>query len=217
MGLKKTSTRKRLDEIIAEYLVALKPRPPVILQINTVIDNQVITRMKNASRRADHEIVILGHGETTLGISNRITIPIGTTVKFYTPDQAFLRDVDVRAIAAPEVWGRYQRPQVQQIAGPGAVIQEHKFGELDPTGIGHKGPANQLGGTWLDIHAPRPRTLSSVLKPNMGTVHWAACRAHPTDDFIAFNAGHGVNELGPEPNPLSDAQIDRLARQGGKP
>ncbi|MCU0574469.1 MAG: hypothetical protein MUC41_15960 [Syntrophobacteraceae bacterium] len=220
-GASKTSTRKKLEEIIADYrglhpLVAPAPRKPLILQTTTVIDERVITRMKSASRRADHEIVLLGHGETTLGPGNQTTIPDGTTVVFYTPDQAFLRNVDVRAIAVPEVWGRHQRPKVQEIAGPGAVIQDHRIGELDPSGIGHTAPAEQLGGTWMALTAT-PRKLSSILKPNMGNVHWAACRAHPTDDMIAFNAGEGQNEPGPEPNPLTDVQIDRLARQGGRP
>ncbi|MCP4176292.1 MAG: hypothetical protein GY756_00830 [bacterium] len=214
---KKTSTRKVLEKIIVQYykinvMEAPKPRKPVILGNNTPITPALIKRMKEASRRADHEIVLLGHGETTL--QKKFKIPSGTTIKFYTPDQAFLRDVDVRAIAGPEIWGRNKRPQVQEMAGPGTDIMDHRIGELDAIG-GGTGP-EQVGGTWMDIKA-KPRFLSSILKPNMGVVHFAACRAHPSDDMIAFNKGAGINEAGPEDRQLSEKATDRLAKEGGRP
>jgi hypothetical protein len=153
-------------------------------------------------------------------------VPLGTTVKFYTPPMAYLRDVDIRAIAAPEVWGRYERPKVHSTARTGSFIEEYQIGELSPVGIGHTGPANQLGGTWMRLSA-RPRKLSTILKPQMGTVHFAACRCLPESndnnpesryyDEISFAAGEGGTEPGPEPFELSKAQIEVLARQGGLP
>lgn len=221
-GLGKTSTRVRFDAIIAEYRrqtpAAPPPRQPVYLETNTPIDAAMIMRMKSASRRADGEIVLCGHGEIVVG--PRFPVPLGTTVKFYTPRNAFLRGVDVRAIVAPEVWGRYQRPRALETALAGAQSDDYLIGELAPIGWGHKGPANQLGGTWMRLNAV-PRKLSTILKPRMGTVHYAACRCLPESvpnaDDIAFLAGEGQNESGPEPRELSDAQLEVLARKGGWP
>ena len=73
----------------------------------------------------------------------------------------------------------------------------------------------------------RPRKLSTILKSQMGTVHFAACRCLPASDdnnpesrfydVISFAAGEGGTEPGPEPFELSKAQIEVLARQGGLP
>ena len=227
-GWGKTKTRVRLDAIITEYrshtTPAPPPREPVYLETGTTIDATKITRMKAASRRADGEIVLLGHGEQVVG--EWFKVPLGTTVKFYTPPMAYLRGVDIRAIAAPEVWGRYERPKVHGTGRTGSYIEEYQIGELSPVGIGHTGPANQLGGTWMRLSA-RPRKLSTILKSQMGTVHFAACRCLPASDdnnpesrfydVISFAAGEGRTEPGPEPSELSKAQIEVLARQGGLP
>ncbi len=220
-GLGKTSTRVRLEEIVAEYRNHTTPAPPpkipVYLDTATAIDATMIAQMKFASRRADGQIVLLGHGECVVG--EWFKVPPGTTVKLYTPPMAYLRDVDIRAIAAPEVWGRYMRPRALETKWTGAWLEEYRIGQLDPSGIGHRGPANQLGGTWMRMSAV-PRKLSTIIQPNMETVHYAACRclpASPLNNDIAFKAGEGQNEPGPEPLPLSDVQIEVLARRGGVP
>ncbi len=189
-----------------------------MLGTNTAINAAMIAQMRAASRRRDGEIVLLGHGECVP--DKNFQVPVGTTVVFYTPPNAYLRGVDVRAIPAPEVWGLYQRPRVQETRGPGQTAQEHLIGELEPRGIGHKGPPGQLGGTWMSMSAS-PRKLSTILQPNMGTVHYAACRCLPEAvadaDLIAFNAGEGQNEPGSEPLELTDEQLRVLAEKGGRP
>ncbi|WP_337969376.1 putative adhesin [Vibrio pectenicida] len=223
---KDTNTKKALQSLVDEYGVyfnsdlgnskvyekALPPTKPLMLGKTTAISKTTVTNMKQASRRGDKQIVFLGHGETTL--NTHIQIPQGTSVHFYTYDQAFLRDVDVRAIACPEVWGRHKVPTVREVAGPGATIKEHYIGELDHQGLGgHIDNPAFLGGVMFNSI----RTLSSLLVPNMGVVHFAACRAHPTDDMIAFNKGGGVNADSIEPQQRRDSVIENLMKVGGLP
>lgn len=170
-------------------------RDQYIINNYIVMNNRIIRNMKSSSRRADQQIVLLGHGETTL--NKKLKIPSGTSVHFYTNDQAFLRGVDVRAIAAPEVYGTEVIPGVREIAESGTTIMDHKIGELDHSGIGHQGDPRELGGVWVSLKS-KPIYLSQLLIPNMGPVHWAACRAHPTNDEIAFSKGGGVNIPNPK-------------------
>ncbi|OPY85484.1 MAG: hypothetical protein A4E72_01951 [Syntrophus sp. PtaU1.Bin208] len=217
---KKTHSRIVLDNMIVSYykknpLSAPPPTSPCYIDHNVRITQVAIEKMRRASRRADGEICLLGHGETTHA-GNLITIPPGTWVKFYTPNLAFLRDVDTRAIAVPQVWGRHIRPKVQEVAGPGAKIWDHKWGQCHPDGMWGNVAERDVGGTWIQDVA-KFRTLSSVLLPNMGNVHFVACRAHPNDDHIAFNAGHGLNQAGPEERDLKEEAVNRLAKHGGAP
>ena len=79
-------------------------------------------------------------------------------------------------------FGRHKVPTVREVAGPGMTIKEHYIGELDHQGLGgHIDNPAFLGVMFTGI-----RSLSSLLVPNMGVVHFAACRAHPTDDMIAL-------------------------------
>jgi len=220
----KTSTRKCFEAIIQEYRQqfpeALRPRMPVVLDKNTVINPAMIAQMRAASRRRDGEIVLLGHGET---VPNKtFIVPIGTTVKFYVPKHAFLRDIDVRAIAAPEVWGLHEKPSAMQIVHSGQTADEHLIGELDAQGLGCI-PA-QLGATWIKM--PYTRGLSTILQPYMGTVHFAACRSLPDNpawDPIDIgmkaldDAGGIQNDPGSEPLELTDEQLRVLAEKGGRP
>jgi len=216
----KTSTRKCFEAIIQEYRQqfpeATRPRMPVVLDKNTVINPAMVAQMRAASRRRDGEIVLLAHGET---VPNKtFIVPIGTTVKFYVPKHAFLRGIDVRAIAAPEVWGLHERPRAMEIVHSGQTADEHLMGELDAQGLGRT-PAGQLGGTW--IKRPYLRKLSTTLQPYMGTVHYAACRCLPESvpgaDDIAFHAGECQNDPGSEPLELTDEQLRVLAEKGGRP
>ena len=194
---------------------------PVVLDTNTVIDKNMIARMRAASRRRDGEIVLLAHGETRP--NKTFIVPIGTTVKFYVPKHAFFRDIDVRAIAAPEVWGLHKKPRAMQIVHSGQTVDEHLMGELDAQGLGRT-PAGQLGGTW--IKRPNLRKLSTTLHPYMGTVHFAACRSLPDNPaWDAFkigwdaldDAGGAQTDPGSEPLDLTDEQLRVIAEKGGRP
>jgi hypothetical protein len=82
------------------------------------------------------------------------------------------------------------------------------------------GPASQLGGTWMRKSGV-PRKLSTILRPNMGTVHYAACRCLPKTvaNFLAisWDAGGPETEPGSEPLELTDEQLRVLAENGGRP
>jgi hypothetical protein len=101
--------------------------------------------------------VFRGHG--TYEAANGTTkVPQGTCVAFYCKHDGTIGDNLGQAVETGKA-------QPYEVFGPGAEIPNYT---LSP-GIGLK----IFGNT---ITVQRPTLLSDLLKPNMGRVHWAACR-----------------------------------------
>lgn len=107
--------------------------------------------------RHDGQTVFAGHGEFRLG-SGSVTVPEGTTLKVYTQHGERLSQADGLAI---ELGGG---PAPVSVFGPGSVLPNYTL----------KAPSNlriASGSTTVEDATQ----LASLLRPGMGTCHWAAC------------------------------------------
>jgi RHS repeat-associated protein len=112
--------------------------------------------------RADGEKVLSGHGSWEPG-NGVIRVPEGTTLVFYIRHGEKLYDSIGNYIETGGTSGR--APYYKKVYKPGQFVQNY---DLSP-------------GAGLTIMG-NPKTVSvktslaDLLQPNMGTVHWAACR-----------------------------------------
>jgi RHS repeat-associated protein len=109
--------------------------------------------------RPDHELVLSGHGTIPTGDTSMATVPPGTTVHMYSPHGTTISDrlgnrIEFHGTATPH-----------ETFGPGAQVPNYILSP--PTGL------NIMG---TPVTVTQPTRLSDMLRPNLGNVHWAACR-----------------------------------------
>ncbi|MCC2278574.1 hypothetical protein LKL35_24565 [Streptomyces sp. ET3-23] len=114
--------------------------------------------------RLDGETVLAGHGYLRRG-SGEMMVPPGTTISFYVPHGDLLPGLNGITVEA----GIYPGGYVETFH-PGDVIPDYT---LDA-------PAAGMGGGFSVMEksttVSQRTLLSQILKPDMGNVHWAACR-----------------------------------------
>ncbi|MFF4738696.1 putative adhesin [Streptomyces sp. NPDC001262] len=114
--------------------------------------------------RLDGETVFAGHGYLRRG-SGEMVVPPGTTISFYVPHGDLLPGLNGITVEA----GVYPGGYVETFR-PGDVIPDYT---LDA-------PAAGMGGGFSVMEksttVSQRALLSQILKPEMGNVHWAACR-----------------------------------------
>ncbi|MBZ4322284.1 DUF6531 domain-containing protein [Streptomyces sp. SCA2-4] len=111
--------------------------------------------------RPDHELVFSGHGGINAGDGTPVTVPHGTSVAMYgrhgdSISDALGNDIE-RGTARP-----------LEVYGPGEQLPDYSL--FPPTGLA-------IEGTPRTLTVTREAYLSELLRPNMGRVHWAACRS----------------------------------------
>ncbi|GLY85649.1 DUF6531 domain-containing protein [Actinoallomurus iriomotensis] len=125
--------------------------------------------------RPDGETVLSGHGAYYPRLG-KVTVPEGTSVAFYA-DHGEKNWVTLDGAHSPYVWAEDR--MVPNMAAVEAT------GKVQPIRVFHAGqeiPNYTLyGPRFLPIYGKSkvvywPTDLSSLLKPNMGRVHWAACQ-----------------------------------------
>ncbi|MGB3411290.1 MAG: putative adhesin [Microthrixaceae bacterium] len=112
--------------------------------------------------RPDGETVFSGHGGIAAGDTARTTVPKGTCINFYCGHGETILDSTGNAI---ETGVRVPAPR--QSLGPGSKVPDYW---LEPP----FNPDLVIKGNPTTV--PRPTRLSELLKEDMGTCHWAACR-----------------------------------------
>lgn len=109
--------------------------------------------------------VLAGHGAITTDPSAptpMFTVPPGTTVIFHQPFGSTMTDAYGVAIE------KGQSTNYSEVYGPGSVIPDYTLGAPD-------GLAVQP----TSVTVTKDTQLSTLIKPNMGKVDWAACRDGP--------------------------------------
>ncbi|GAA2418927.1 putative adhesin [Streptomyces mauvecolor] len=114
--------------------------------------------------RPDGETVLAGHGFYKSGAGD-ITVPPGTTLSFYIEHGKMIPGLNGVAVEG----GSY----------PGAAVETFHPGDKIPNYT--LGPPEALGQGGFTVYensttVGRKTSLSDLLKPDMGNVHWAACR-----------------------------------------
>ncbi|MGY0236617.1 putative adhesin [Longispora urticae] len=112
--------------------------------------------------RDDGEHVFSGHGSIDIDAPHTI-VPEGTTVHVYARDNRTIEDRLGNRIER----GVDVRPRT--IYRPGDSIPAYLLHPIVPQAIQHN------RNPWV---VDRTTRLSTMLRPNMGTVHWAACACH---------------------------------------
>jgi len=108
--------------------------------------------------RADGQTVFAGHGEYRLG-SGEVTVPEGTTIKFYAEDgEGIVDSVGLKVELGEEL------AHVEAV-GPGGTVLNYTL--MAPKDL------KVASGSVLVEDAT---DLAELLKPGMGIVHWASCR-----------------------------------------
>ena len=117
--------------------------------------------------------ILSGHGGVVVGNSPPITIvPRGTTVNFWTEHGKPISDALENAIetGAPVTLDLFPEEVGASSYLPGSVVPNYTL--LPPVGL------NIMGNP---ITVTTPTSLSTLLKPRMGNVNWAACRSIITE------------------------------------
>jgi RHS repeat-associated protein len=118
--------------------------------------------------RPDNQLVLSGHGGMDIGDGTGTTVPPGTRIAMYVPHGDYIGDFDAQKIET-------RGPPAVEVYGPGEKLPDYVL--APPTGIVIKGlPRN--------VTVTGETRLSGLLRANMGTVHWAACRYVGTGDDI---------------------------------
>lgn len=114
--------------------------------------------------RPDGESVLAGHGYIEVG-AGEIAVPQGTSISFYVEHGERIPGLNGVAVEG----GVYPGAAVEKF-GPGDRIPNYTLAPPEPKGLG--------GFTvYENSSTVAQRTmLTDLLKPDMGDVHWAACR-----------------------------------------
>jgi RHS repeat-associated protein len=113
--------------------------------------------------RPNEDLVLSGHGAIATGDNSMVTVPQGTTLHMYSNHGTTISD---------SLGNRIE-------TGNPAPMHTYKAGDqvpdyhLFPPGGGGLPNLNIKGSP---ITVTGPTSLSDLLRPNMGSVHWAACR-----------------------------------------
>ncbi|WP_431043422.1 putative adhesin [Streptomyces sp. P1-3] len=120
-----------------------------------------------AGGRPDGETVFAGHGYLRRG-SGETVVPEGTTISFYVPDGDRIPGLNGLAVES----GVYPE---------GGYVVKYEAGERIPD-YTLAAPEGTFGMSFSimegSVTVAERTLLSKLLKPNMGSVHWAACREH---------------------------------------
>jgi RHS repeat-associated protein len=116
--------------------------------------------------RPDNQLVLSGHGGIKLGDESLATVPPGTRVSMYTTHGDTIYDSEGHKIETASM-------TPTQVFDPGEKLPDYW---LEP-------PEGEIEiivkGLPRNVTVTGPTRLSTLLRPNMGTVHWAACRFVP--------------------------------------
>ncbi|MFK4186510.1 putative adhesin, partial [Streptomyces sparsogenes] len=107
--------------------------------------------------RPDNEMVFSGHGGIRVGDGTPVTVPEGTSVAMYEEHGVILQGD--RATMIEE-----GNPTPLEVYGPGEQLPDYSL--FPPDGLTVNGRT-----------VSQETRLSQLLQPNMGRVHWAACRS----------------------------------------
>ncbi|MER7795653.1 putative T7SS-secreted protein [Streptomyces sp. NPDC097640] len=114
--------------------------------------------------RPDGETVFFGHGAIRAGDTSMVTVPEGTEVAVYHPHGEVIYASEMHVIAN----GNTVPPKVIK-----AGQQMPDYSLYPPTGLGTPSGKSLISGRTVAAET----RLSRLLLPNMGRVHWVACRS----------------------------------------
>ncbi|WP_190232865.1 putative adhesin [Streptomyces avicenniae] len=109
--------------------------------------------------RPDGQIVLSGHGGIYTGDMSLVTVPEGTWLHFYSRHGESLENFLGNRI-------EMANPTPVRVWGPGTRVPDYLL--FPPNGLSLVGAPRTV---------TEPTRLSALIGPNMGTVHWAACRS----------------------------------------
>lgn len=108
--------------------------------------------------RPDNQVVLSGHGWIGARDAATTVVPKGTCVAFYCAHGQTIWDLLGNAIETGA-------PRPVEVVGPGGTVPDYWL--EPPTGLNIEGSP---------VTVTQPTRLSELLRPNMGTCNWAACR-----------------------------------------
>jgi RHS repeat-associated protein len=111
--------------------------------------------------RPDNELVFSGHGGIRAGDGSMVTVPEGTRLHMYSNHGEPISDALGNRIETGN-------PTPVQVYGPGDKLPNYSL--FEPDGL-------NILGTPRNVTVSEETRLSDLLRPNMGSVHWAACRS----------------------------------------
>ncbi|MFI6275844.1 putative adhesin [Streptomyces sp. NPDC050988] len=111
--------------------------------------------------RPDNQLVLSGHGGIRAGDGTSVTVPEGTSVSMYSRHGEPISDALGNRIETGN-------PSALEVYGPGEQLPDYSL--FPPDGL-------NILGTPRNVTATGETPLSELLRPNMGSVHWAACRS----------------------------------------
>jgi RHS repeat-associated protein len=114
-----------------------------------------------AMGRPDGELVLSGHGGIRAGDGTAVTVPEGTSVAMYSEHGVPISDRLGNMIETGN-------PTPLEVYGPGELLPDYT--SYPPSNL-------NIMGTPRNVTVTSPTQLSDLLRPNMGRVHWAACRS----------------------------------------
>ncbi|MDW6058513.1 hypothetical protein SAZ11_11085 [Streptomyces sp. FXJ1.4098] len=113
----------------------------------------------NVWGRPDNERVFAGHGGIRAGDTSMVTVPEGTSVATYSKHGMDLPEEVARMVEEGN-------PTPTRVFQPGEQLPDYS---LFPPGRWGANPTSTV--------VTEETRLSQLLEPNMGRVHWAACRS----------------------------------------
>ncbi|MFE2972784.1 putative adhesin [Streptomyces sp. NPDC059340] len=114
--------------------------------------------------RKDNQLVLSGHGGIRAGNGDAVTVPKGTTLYLYSKHGVTISDPMGNAIET----GAIGKGSTVEIYGPGEKLPDYSL--FPPGGL-------KIKGSPRNVTVQGETRLSDLLRPNMGVVHWAACRS----------------------------------------
>ncbi|WP_460106812.1 putative T7SS-secreted protein [Streptomyces sp. YKOK-J1] len=111
--------------------------------------------------RADNQLVLSGHGGIRQGDGSAVTVPEGTSFHMYSNHGETISDALGNRIETGN-------PPALEIYGPGEQLPDYSL---------FPGDGLNILGAPRNVTVSGETLLSELLRPNMGPVHWAACRS----------------------------------------
>ncbi|MGV9345204.1 putative T7SS-secreted protein [Streptomyces spiralis] len=111
--------------------------------------------------RPDNQFVLSGHGGIRMGDGTPVTVPDGTSVHMYSRHGQPISDALGNEIET-------DTPPALEVYGSGEQLPNYSLFPGDDLNI---------LGTPRNVTVTTETPLSKLLRPNMGPVHWAACRS----------------------------------------
>jgi RHS repeat-associated protein len=147
--------------------LGLSPCPPEKIRTGTapafVTDASGMSQDVRTLGRPDGQFVLSGHGGIRPGDGSFVTVPHGTELVMYSPHSVSINDIVGNAIETGTA-------KPLSTYGPGEKLPDYWL--MPPKDL------NVLGAP-RNLTVTTPTRISGLLGPNMGRVHWAACRAVP--------------------------------------